>query len=220
MDAIDSPTRRPEGAKPPMIKIECDNCEQVFEVETGQAGTKAACPQCGDVNRVPEHQGSMDRDLPPDEGPEQAICVIHPAMFRAHPFRFSGLVAMLAGGVALAISALRTDNVRWMAWIGLALCVAAAMGWLVWWISACLWVKLSISNKRTVRHEGIVRRHTSEVLHDHVRNIEIRQSFLQRITNVGYLGISSSGQDDIEIEVKDLPKPYELKALIDEYRNL
>ena len=65
-----------------------------------------------------------------------------------------------------------------------------------------------------------MRRHTSEVLHDHVRNIEIRQSFLQRITNVGYLGISSSGQDGIEIEIKDLPKPYELKALIDKYRNL
>ena len=81
-------------------------------------------------------------------------------------------------------------------------------------------VKLEISNKRTVRKEGIVRRNSSEVLHDHVRNVEIRQSFLQRLTNVGYLGISSSGQDGIEIEVRDLPKPYELKSLIDAYRNL
>jgi hypothetical protein len=37
---------------------------------------------------------------------------------------------------------------------------------------------------------------------------------------VGYLGISSSGQDGIEIEVRDLPRPYELKALIDNYRNM
>ena len=62
--------------------------------------------------------------------------------------------------------------------------------------------------------------HTSEVLHDHVRNVEIRQSFLQRITKVGSLGISSSGQDGIEIEVRDMPKPYELKSLIDAYRNM
>ena len=209
-----------------MITIECDNCERTFQVEPARAGTKMPCPNCGDVNRVPETpapaaaQGPESRGLPPDQGPEMAICDIHPAMFRAHPFRYIGLVAMFAGGAALAFSALRSEQVRWLAWLGIALCLAAVVGWLVWYVAACLWIKLSISNKRTVRHEGIVRRHTSEVLHDHVRNIEIRQSFLQRITNVGYLGISSSGQDDIEIEVKDVPRPYELKALIDEYRNL
>jgi hypothetical protein len=209
-----------------VITIECDNCERTFEVEPAETGAKTACPHCGDVNRVPEvpqpavARGPEVRDLPPDEGPEMAICDIHPSMFRAHPFRYIGLVAIFAGGVALVFSALRTEHVKWMSWFGVALCLAAVVGWLIWYIAACLWVKLSISNKRTVRQRGIIRRYTSEVLHDHVRNIEIRQTFLQRITNVGYLGISSSGQDDIEIEIKDVPRPYELKALIDEYRNL
>jgi uncharacterized membrane protein YdbT with pleckstrin-like domain len=209
-----------------VITIECDNCERTFEVEPAEAGAKTACPHCGDVNRVPEPpqpaaaREPEGRNLPPDEGPEMAICDIHPSMFRAHPFRYIGLVAIFAGGVALVFSALRTEQVKWMSWFGVVLCLAAVVGWLIWYIAACLWVKLSISNKRTVRQRGIIRRYTSEVLHDHVRNIEIRQTFLQRITNVGYLGISSSGQDDIEIEIKDVPRPYKLKALIDEYRNL
>ena len=37
-----------------MITIECDNCEKPFEVENDQAGAKVPCPECGDVNRVPE----------------------------------------------------------------------------------------------------------------------------------------------------------------------
>ena len=203
-----------------MISIECDNCERTFEVEPEMAGGKVGCPNCGDMNRVPEAAGPERRGLPPDGGPEQQICEIHPAMFRAHPFRFTGLVAIFAGGVTVAITALTTERAKWMVWIGVVLCVSALLGWLIWYISACLWVKLSISNKRTVRKEGIIRRYTSEVMHDHVRNIEIKQSLVQRIMNVGYLGISSSGQDDIEIEVKDVPKPYELKALIDQYRDM
>ncbi|MCI0547660.1 MAG: PH domain-containing protein [Candidatus Rokubacteria bacterium] len=205
-----------------MIRIECDNCERAFEVGADEpAGSKAACPFCGDVNRVPEAHRPEARGLPPDSGPEQPICEVHPAMFRAHPFRGLALVALVAGGAILSIWSLASENLwRGWAWVGLVSVVGGLGWWVAWLVSAHYWVKLSISNKRTVRQEGIIRRHTSEVLHDHVRNVEIRQSFFQRVMNVGYLGISSSGQEGIEIEVSDLPRPYRLKALIDQYRNL
>ena len=82
-----------------MIIIECDNCERTFEAREEDAGSKVACPYCGDINRVPESAPSApsdparatalreDDDLPPDHGPEQHICHVRPAMFRAHPFR-------------------------------------------------------------------------------------------------------------------------------------
>ena len=143
------------------------------------------------------------------------------AMFRAHPFRFLAIALLVLGGIVLAVAAMSSDKVwAWLSWVGLVLSVAGAFWWVVWYVAAHLWVKLTISNKRTIRHEGIIRRHTSEVLHDHVRNVEIKQSFLQRMLNVGYIGISSSGQDGIEIEVRDIPRPYALKALIDEYREM
>ncbi|MHC4415795.1 MAG: TFIIB-type zinc ribbon-containing protein [Planctomycetota bacterium] len=207
-----------------MIEIQCDNCERPFEVDQGEAGGKVACPYCGDINRVPPGPAEEippRKVLPPEAGPEQEICLVHPAMFRAHPFRFLLLVALLIGGVVLAVMAASSERLDdWLSWLGVLMSLGAAVWWVSWFVTAHLWVGLRISNKRTIRHEGIIRRHTSEVLHDHVRNVEIKQSLLQRLFNVGYLGISSAGQDDIEIEVRDLPKPYEIKALIDEYRKM
>lgn len=198
-----------------MITIACDNCEREFQVEPAMAGGKVKCPQCGDVNRVSEPRTS------PDAGSEQDICVVRPAMFRAHPFRAMLLLSLLGGGGALAIWAKVSEAVpAQLAGPGVVMMLAAAVWWLVWFVTAHLWVKLRISNKRTIRRDGIIRRHTSEVLHDHVRNVEIKQTVVQRVFDVGYLGISSSGQDGIEIEILDIPRPYKVKALIDEYRDM
>ena len=226
-----------------MIHVVCDNCEHLFEADEDTADGKVSCPECGDVNRVEAatvrdatnaeaaphdaaatpaaEQGLRGRGLPPDHGPEQEICVIRPAMFRAHPFRGVLLVMLGVAGVVLAFLAAATESVHvWFVWPGLLMMLGAAAWWLGWYVSACLMVKLRISNKRCIRREGIIRRHTSEVLHDHVRNVEIKQSFVQRIFDVGYLGISSSGQDGIEIEILDIPRPNRVKALIDEYRDI
>lgn len=217
-----------------MIRIECDNCELVFEVDQAEAGGRVKCPECGDVNRVPtapeRHAAARPADpqtgpeakgLPPDHGPEQEICVVRPAMFRAHPLRAALLLLLLIGGGVLAIAAGTTEAIAsWLMWPGLVMIAGAVGWWLAWFLSAHMWINLRISNKRTVRRDGIIRRHTSEVMHDHVRNVDIRQTFLQRIFDVGYLGISSSGQDGIEIEILDIPAPYKVKALIDEYREM
>ena len=222
-----------------MIMIACDNCDREFEVEAAVAGGKVKCPDCGDVNRVPaprtvqdeatgpagphaaDSQGSTGKGLPPDHGPERDICVIRPAMFRAHPFRGLMVVSLLVGGAVLAIVAPVSEAVpAQLAGLGVVMMLAAVVWWLVWFVKAHLWIKLRISNKRTIRRDGIIRRHTSEVLHNHVRNVEIKQTVVQRVFNVGYLGISSSGQDGIEIEIMDIPEPYKVKALIDEYRDM
>ncbi len=193
-----------------MIEIRCDNCERSFEADPAAPGGKVPCPHCGDVNR-----------MPPDAGPEREICRLHPAMFRAHPFRYLAVAALAGAGAALAIWAWTYDTAPgWVAWPGALMVAAAAAWWLTWFVAGHLWVGLRISNKRIIRAEGIIRRAISEVLHDHVRNVEIRQTFLQRMLNVGYLGISSSGQEGIEIEVHDIPRPYEVKKLIDRYRNM
>ena len=221
-----------------MIEIVCDNCERTFEVSDELAGGKVECPMCGDVNRVPPLPVKEARppragerkpapgpsewggELPPDEGPEQHICDVRPAMFRAHPFRAVIIFVLFAGGLVLAGAAAGGEKARWLAYLGLLPSVFAVLWAAKWWIGAHWWVKLSISNKRTVQQEGIIKRRTSEVLHDHVRNVEIEQSFLQRLFGTGSIGISSAGQDGIEILVKDIPNPYKVKELIDLYREM
>jgi membrane protein YdbS with pleckstrin-like domain/DNA-directed RNA polymerase subunit RPC12/RpoP len=213
-----------------MIEIVCDNCERTFEVSDDRAGEKVECPMCGDVNRVPAKPAAQrspspsgSRELPPDEGPEQEICVVRPAMFRAHPFRFLLVIVLVLGGFVLCIAASASEKSGvpgWLTWPGLVIGVAAVIWWVGWWLAAHLWIKLSISNKRTIRYAGIIRRHSTEVLHDHVRSVDIQQGFIQRLFNVGYIGIDSAGQDDIEIEIKDIPGPYKVKKLIDQYRTM
>jgi len=207
-----------------VIKIECDNCERTFEVDDSLAGGKAPCPHCDDVNRVPArastHQVADDAEADREE--EREICVVRPGMFRARPFRYLFILILIAGGVVLAVWAKTTDrNVDWLAWPG-AVITAFALGWFcVWWLSAHFWVKLIVTNKRSIRQEGIIKRHTTEVLHDHIRSVDIRQTLLHRVLGVGNLDIDSAGQSgdrDIEIQMHLIPRPYEVKKIIDQYR--
>jgi hypothetical protein len=57
-------------------------------------------------------------------------------------------------------------------------------------------------------------------MHDHVLNIQVKQSFIQRVFGIGSVGISSAGQEGIEIFMKDLPRPDDIKRTIDLYRPL
>jgi uncharacterized membrane protein YdbT with pleckstrin-like domain len=51
-----------------------------------------------------------------------------------------------------------------------------------------------------------------------VRNIQVSQSFFQRIFGVGWVGISSSGQSGIEIGVDGIPDPEMVRGLINQGR--
>ncbi len=156
-----------------------------------------------------------------EPGPEERICVVHPAMFRAHPARYLLLVLMFVGGVtALLTGFVQAERYGWLRYPGLAATLGGAGWWLWWWFFSTVCIKLEITNKRSIRQEGFIRRTSTEVLHDHVRSVDISQGFVQRVFNVGYIGIDSAGQDGIEIEIRDIPRPYDVKAIIDRYRRM
>jgi uncharacterized membrane protein YdbT with pleckstrin-like domain len=52
-----------------------------------------------------------------------------------------------------------------------------------------------------------------------VRNVQIYQSFGQRIFGVGSVAISSAGNEGIEIQVSGLPDPDKIKSIIDTHRS-
>lgn len=214
-----------------MITIQCDNCEKTFEVSDAEAGGKVSCPHCGDVNRVPPTStpaGAAPTSTTSGKSAaagsaaagEQEICIVRPAMFRAHPLRYSIIILLALGGLAAAIWAKGWDKGAFLFYLGLLAMVGGALWWGYWWLATTMWMKVRITNKRTIRHEGIIRRHTTEVLHDHVRSVDIRQNVLQRIFNVGYIGIDSAGQDGIEIQIQDIPAPHRVKEVIDRYRRM
>ncbi|MCA9290104.1 MAG: hypothetical protein KDA25_03185 [Phycisphaerales bacterium] len=93
-----------------MIQIICDDCEHEFFVDPSKAGGKVACPKCGDVNRIPalpvaREAGPVDDDEAAEDDVERLVVTLRPAMFRAHPLRFSTIVILVAGGIALELAA-------------------------------------------------------------------------------------------------------------------
>ncbi|MEQ9097011.1 MAG: PH domain-containing protein [Phycisphaerales bacterium] len=162
--------------------------------------------------------------LPSEFGPEVRVLRLRPAMFRARPFSFIGLVLLMTSAGVLALWAAFRKAPLWPGdtfWLIVCLLVfvAAAITMLVWFLktmSACL----DITTKRTTESHGLFSRATSEVLHDNIRNIAVKQSFVDRVFNVGIMEISSSGQSGIEITMKDVRDPHGVRETIDKYREL
>lgn len=222
-----------------MIRINCDNCEKLLEIDEDLAGTKYACPHCGDINRVPavssaasstpasgSETASDERvdkasvaGFPPDTGPEVRVMKVRRCWARSRILRFAlALVVGLVGAVGIVWVPV-TDQAVW--YYALFIPMGVGMfGLIIWWWIARYTASLEITTKRTIMHHGLFSRSTSEVVHDNIRNVTVDQSFLQRVYKVGKLGIASSGQDGIEIQVNHLPNPDKLREIIDLYRPL
>jgi uncharacterized membrane protein YdbT with pleckstrin-like domain len=128
-----------------------------------------------------------------NEGTEKVLYESHPAMFRNHPLYFILCIILSVVGVGLVML-------------------------LVWWLQT-LATNLIVTDEKTVLRKGLLSKYTTEVFHDNVRNVQVSQTFLQRIFDVGYLGISSAGQAGLEIEINGIPHPDTIKQLITEHRN-
>jgi len=219
-----------------MISFRCDKCDAAIELDDEKAGTKHECLGCGDINRVPGPDpdasraapasegaapGTTDRaaiaGYPPDFGPEQRVLKVRRCWFRSRPLRFS--LAVLVMVVSL-IAMLWVELVG-RSWAWYLLLVPGSLiplGFLVWWWVDRLGAAFEVTTKRTVMHRGFFSKSTSEVVHDNIRNIQVTQSLIQRVMGVGRIGISSSGQDGIEISVNHLRDPAKLREVIDLYR--
>ena len=124
---------------------------------------------------------------------ETTLYEAHPAMFRNNPFSF--VIAVLLIAV-----------------FGLGLVIL-----LIWWLD-CLGTRLTVTNKRCVLREGLISKHTNEVWHVDVRNIQLRKGVVQRMLGVGRIMISSAGQADVEIDIDGLPDPEKIQQIIDAHR--
>jgi hypothetical protein len=220
-----------------MIRKRCDNCDKTIEVEDEYAGQKVACGACGDINVMPapgagtaaaiptakvqdDRAGRMG--LPPDSGPEQQVLRVRPAMVRARPLVFLAHLLVLVAGIAGVWWGLQgtLDGGKTAVLIGAAVLGLVALGSLAVWKIKTMSAALEITNKRSVMRRGLLSKATSEVVHDNIRNVQVTQTFWQRLWRVGELGLSSSGQDGIEIQIQDIPDPERVRKIIDAYRPL
>jgi len=211
----------------PAIAFTCPHCQSTVDVNEHLLGTTVECPnpECGQpfTAKAPVGQPVVSSEGDAKGGPdyeinrvatddEEMLEKVHPSMWRRRPFRFVSLWLLFLGGIGLAISAyLMRDT--WFDWgvglqatVGLGLAGAVGIALLVWYITV-KFTKLTVTNKRTIYREGIISREISEIRHEDVRNLQIDQNAFERIMSVGDIGISSAGQEDIEIEARHIPHP-------------
>lgn len=185
-----------------MALIKCSECGREISDKA------AACPGCGaPVVVSPVAAQAVER------GPEETLLVVHRAIFRENPL----LLLLLIGiPVAVAVLALaqRSEQAVLVAAMGVAL--AAGVFFVMWLVSRA--ESLTVTNRRLIYRKGLLSKSTSEVLHHHVRNIQITQSFFERLMGVGKLGVSSAGQADFEIVFKGIRDPQRVKETIDSHR--
>ena len=117
----------------------------------------------------------------------------HPAMFRNHPIGFL-LSCLLIPAFGLGLLIL-----------------------LVWWLQ-CRGTSLTVTDQRVSLRRGILSRYLNDVMIADIRNVQVGQSLSQRVFGVGFIGISSSGQGGMEIQVNGLPNPQRIRSIIDERR--
>ena len=197
-------------------KIVCDQCERTFPIEPGVA--KMPCPYCGDINRT----GAAPLNADPASASERILRVARPALVRGHPLAsLLSIGVTLGSGILMLLTLTSTSVPDWTWWIGL-IGLAVGGGWLLWiFVLGHRWDRLRITSRRTIDERGIVMRSTSEVLHTHVRNIRITQSFWQRIVRIGDLEIdSAAGDGTADNKIINVPDPDGIKRLIDAERGL
>lgn len=208
------------------LTYRCPLCHEPVKVAASLVGEQIDCPHCHRAIKIEApvaeliegtdlDDGTADRVASPLDS-EEMICVVHPVMFRAHPFWFLLLFGCFVAGLVIAAGG-GFFSFPWQAlvgWIlGGVLAVFGGIGLIAWWLKTRA-VTLEVTNKRTRLIRGLIAKSTSEVQHDDVRNIQVDQSMIGRLVDVGELAISSSGQDGLEINAKGLPGPNHIAELI------
>ncbi len=193
-------------------------------------GKQVDCPLCGQsfLAEAPVAKplgraaaGAEDVDEPSvmlAADDENELGVVCPAIFRRHFFGVISCVLLLLGGAGVIIFGAVTATLSVVPGLyfllgGLLSVLLGGFFLVKWWIIGKTH-KLTITTERSIYRSGIIHRFTSEVRHDDVRNIKLDQNFKERLLKFGDIAISSSGQDDMEIVIRDIPHPQEIADLI------
>ena len=152
----------------------------------------------------------MNDGAAPAGNPPQEIELFreHPAMFKNQPLGFLLNSLLFIGGVI--------GGFMFPPWPFIATGIAAII-FLQWYLK-CKSTTLIVTNEGTTLEKGLLSKSTNELWHTDVRNVQIQQTFFQRIMNVGTVNISSGGQADIEIIAGGIPDPHQVHKLIEDER--
>ena len=214
-----------------MLHFSCPYCQARVAVEAGAVGAPVVCTSCGrpfrpqvpDGTLLEEGEGGWHAVRPVRGAGIEELTVrrVRPAAFRRAPVK-SGLLFLTAGVAITAaiVVSFRSDNPTLRTVTAIAGVVIAFLSLIPLMIAfiETRFENLTITSQRSLWRRGIFTKATSEVQHDDIRNIQVKQGLLDQILGVGTVAISSAGQDDMEIVVTGVQRPGEFVDLVRTYQ--
>ena len=205
--------------------VNCPECDRPFRVPAPEAvpidssdGTvpAAAATPVGRHAAARDTSSAKTVDEPFDD--EHVDRVIHPVVLRRHFFRailcgiaviggLAGLAMGLAGAAILPIEGTALLVVS-------GLLVLTGLFFLGKWYIASKVESLTLTDERLIYERGLIHRKTSELRHKDIRNIKIDRNLMERLLGFGDMALSSSGQNEMEIVIHDIPNPEEVADFI------
>jgi uncharacterized membrane protein YdbT with pleckstrin-like domain len=112
----------------------------------------------------------------------------HPAMFRTHPFWFLGYIILIpAFGLGILL--------------------------LLYWYIQTRQTRVTVTDSEIVYARGILRKARTEVSLKHIRSVNVKQGFLNRLLGVGTIEVFTAG-DQPEFTVVGIPLPGTVREAI------
>ena len=211
------------------LTYECPHCKGSIDVLERMLGETIECPVCnrpflakppaGRALSAEEAEGSRHTaaaDQAVDD--EQVEKVIHPVVFRRHligTLLFSVLAVVGVAGIVSGLMGIAVLQLPAIAVIVMSIALLLVGGFfLAKWYMASRMHSLTLTNERLVYKYGIIKRGISELRYEDIRNLQLDQNITERLLNFGDLALSSSGQDEMEIIINDIPNPTQVADYI------
>jgi uncharacterized membrane protein YdbT with pleckstrin-like domain len=190
--------------------LKCPNeaCGKAFKVELPAAKPMAApvaTPVNGDARAAPAAVPASVAEPVRAVDKEEAVARVKLSMWRRYPVRCLIYTAAIVAGLAGVIVGLVND------WLILALlCGAvvllASIRFFPWWAQMCA-TTLTITNLRFILETGVLKREATELRRDQIGDLQVQQSLLMRLLDVGDLAITSNTGDRKRVVVMAVPQP-------------
>ncbi len=215
------------------LTYRCPHCQQPVEVEVHPENELLVCPNPGcrkpfkvDVPTAepvkeplilpPGHEEAAHPAAPPaqpaTEPPEEIIQTVRVAMFRRYPFRCLGYILFLVASLGGVLIAAMNDSTTWVV-ICLVL-TAVLAGRLFWWWLRMQNTLLTITNKRCILESGVFTKKVADLPVTDIEDIQIHQSFVQDMLNVGDLTLLSHKGELQRFVIMAVPAPKDVAARI------
>ena len=117
------------------------------------------------------------------------------------------ILAIIALLVLVAWATVKAPQNAWIKWLWIGYGIFVVLAFLDMFVKR-LQTRFIVRPNEVALEKGIVSHDSIEIAFNSIRTIQVQQSFIQRILNVGSILVASSGTDNYEINARNILNPH------------